>query len=371
MVESKEKFYLYDRWYKRQSETEEKIIYVSIPENISSGIRMEINKKENKITVFSLEEKKVLNRIEISDIKSSNIELHYIDEICHDIELENNTYKNLFIEFFAIVENDIARDYQVRFLSKNKKNNLDGISNLLNKKIDMGDMNIESQKADYFIEFVKNFIFFKKKLIDIIELSSVAKLNGQKDSNQVTKKKLLVPQSLEIYDRVYQLIQTNGNKIILENTEDDIRTLRIKYDPTAQLITSVCLRIDDYEKQEGVLQIIPNDLNGITARYYIVKKTNIRVGAEELKAKKIRGLVIFDSSNQKISNSIRIITESKKIELVEHPYLANNYTNGMGNLLTIGNRTYKKFFGIASYAAPIFRNIDKKVFVKKLENPDN
>ena len=71
MVENKKRFYLYDRWFECQEETEEKMIYISIPRITTSNMKLELEKKENKMTIFSYKGRKLVNRIEISNFESS------------------------------------------------------------------------------------------------------------------------------------------------------------------------------------------------------------------------------------------------------------------------------------------------------------
>lgn len=364
MVENKKRFYLYDRWFECQEETEEKMIYISIPRITTSNMKLELEKKENKMTIFSYKGRKLVNRIEISNIESSNIELHYIEEKCKNRELEESDYNDLLIELYAEIENGIIKNSQIKFIPKYKKHNLGDSSILLNEKTNLSDLNIKSKKVEDFLDFVRSFIIHRKKLVDI--LTKDPKIEREK--SQPLIREILIPQELEVYDRAYHLVKTQENQIILMSQEEEARSLEIKFDPIALSLISICFKINNYDSQKGILQIIPNDLNGVTARYCTRRETKVRVGDKKIETPKIKSVVIFDENEQKISNTVSIITNEKELKLIEHPYLKGNYTDGAGNLLTIGNSSYNTLLGIASFAPQIFKSVDKKIFVKKLEN---
>lgn len=367
MVENKKRIYFYDRWFDCKEETEEKMIYISIPRVTSSNMKIEIDKVENKITVFSYEGKKILSRIEISNVESSNVELHYIEEKCQNLEFDGTNYDNLLMELFIEIENNVIKSTQIKFTPKVKKHNLNDSLIPLNEKINMSDLNIKSKRVENFLDFAKNLIINRQRLLDIIKSKPEIKI----EENQPIVRRIIIPQKLEVYDRVYQLVKTEQNQITLMNREEEIRNLEIKFDPVTLSLTSISFKINNYDSQRSVLQIIPNDLNGVTARYCTRKKAKMRIGDKKIEASKIKAAIVFNENQQKVSNEVTIETCEREVKLLEHPYLKSNYTDGAGNLLTIGNSSYSTLLGIASFAPQIFRSIDKKIFEKKLGKSNN
>lgn len=363
MVEKKKRFYLYDRWFEFQTETEEKMVYISIP-RAYLNMKIEIDKVENKITVFSYEGKKLLNRIEICNLESPNVQLHYAEEKCQEIEFGGTKYNNLLMELFIEIENDTIKNSQIMFVPKRKKDNLDEFLIPLNEKIEMSDLDVTSKRVERFTDFARNLLINKQVVLEGIKSTSKVETR----ENRPLVRKLTIPHKLEVYDRIYKLVKTEKNQIILMNQEEEVRNLEIKFDPITLSLISICLRINNYDSQKSVLQIIPNDLNGVTVRCFTRKKSEMRIGDKKIETPKIKATITFDANQQKVSNDITIATCEKEVKLLEHPYLRGNYTDGAGNLVTLGNSSYSILLGIASFAPQIFRSIDKKIFVKKLES---
>ena len=365
MVENQKKFYLYDRWFAYQNQIGERLVYTSIPNVFSAHMRIEINKKTNAITIFYLCGKKVIEKIEISDIEKPVIELYYIQEQCNTMEIDGNEYDNLSIELFtSIINNSVSREYQIKFIKKNKKSKSLWVapSIPLNEKINISDLGFESEKVMKFINFSTALPIYIEKLRKIMSTVN----NQEKSYIPKTVTEIVLPQELDVYDRTYHLVSATENKLVLINTEDGIRNLEIKYNPFELKVSSISLRIKEQNAGKGIIRIVPNKINGITARYCNKKKGQTRIGSKNLKTAKIHSDMIFNSDNKKVETNILICSKGKQIELLEHPYIKNNYTDGAGNLEIVSNSGYNIFYGIAAYAPGIFHYIEDKIFKTKV-----
>lgn len=363
MVENRNKFYLHDRWFELENDKNGILIYVSIPKTASNMVKLELNTQTNELTLFYLKNKKVISKIIITDITQKDIELHYSDEVCELLEIGDNKYDNLAIEMFTNIKNDsISRDYQIMFTKKDISSNYDWVDPVLpiNEKINMNDIDFSSNKVSNFIDFACGFPIGIKKLREIISQQP-----KEKSETELTGiKEIVIPQEIIVYDRTYHLVKVSENKIFLTNTQDGIRNLEIKYDPTSFVLKDVSIKMKSKNKTDQIIRIKPNNLDGITVKYYTKIKEEVFVNDRKIEEAKIRSDMIFDSNNEKVQTSILISNDDDQLKLLEHPFIRNNYSDGNGNLYTVRNSGYNMFYGIASFAPGIIYGIEEKVFKK-------
>ena len=98
MIENRNQFYLYDRWFYYLKETDDKICYTSKPNNPQSGIMIEKYKNIKNIEILYLKNKKMISRLSISDITKKNIDIVYKDQEAQTISVHDNIHTNLLVE---------------------------------------------------------------------------------------------------------------------------------------------------------------------------------------------------------------------------------------------------------------------------------
>lgn len=362
MVETQKKFYLYDRWYECQGEKNGKLIYFSIPKNASKRIKIELNSKTNEMTLFYFKDKKVIRKIMVTDITQRDIKLHYSDEVCDLLEIGDNKYDNLAVEVFASIKDDsTSHDYQIMFTKKDEESKFAWVDPIfpINEKIDMNEVECSSDKVNDFIEFACHFPIDIRKLRNFI-----SQQKSEKKKVELSEiKEIVIPQEITVYDRVYHLVKVSENKIFLTNTQEGIRNLEIKYDPISLVLEGISIKMKDKNKTERVIKIKPNNLDGVTVKYYTKIKETVLINNRKIDGVKVRSNMIFDNNN-KVQVSISISNEEEEFYLLEHPLIRNNYSDGDGNLYTVRNSGYNIYYGIASFAPGIINGVKEKVFQK-------
>jgi len=301
----------------------------------------------------------------ITDITKKQVDLHYCDEVCELLEIGEQKYDNLAIEMFASIINDsVTREYQLMFTKKNVSSDYEWKNPILpiDEKISMNDIDCSSKKVTDFIDFACYFPVALKKLIPLITQN----IENKNNKKVPVIKEIMIPEEITVYDRTYHLINASENKIFMTNTEDGIRNLEIKYDPTAFVLKGVSIKIKEKNKTERVIKIKPNDLDGVTVKYYAKVKETVLVNDRKIDEAKINSDMIFDSNNEKVQASISNSNDEEHFYLLEHPLIRNNYSDGNGDLYTIRNSGYNTYYGIATMAPWIVNGVKEKVF-KKVE----
>lgn len=366
MVENKKKIYFCDRWYYLVNETEDKLTYTTNQKNKMEGNLLEINKNSKQIQIIYLQKNKAVAKLEISN-NDNNINLHYMEYECNEIEVNNEIYTNLLIELFATrKKHNYKGDFKIKFSKKKKLNKMCYRTPdfPIDNEIDLNSVKIDIKRIEEFkdlttwlpnnIDKVLNNVFSSEQDIEKEEIKEIVRLE--------------IPQELEIYDRVYNFIKQNDNKLIYENTEDDIINLEIKVDTINFVLQNVELITKAKNQTKNIknsIQIFPNLENGITAKYVTSKKTNINLSGKIIEDAKIDSEVIFDKNYEKVSSNISIKAGKTQYDLIEHPYIKKNYVDNEGNIYHIGCSEFARFQGISSFASRIYKRIEKNIFKEK------
>ncbi len=366
MAELKKRFFFCNRWFEYQRKKDNKEIYEPIPKNGPVQMRIEFNNKTYEMGIFFFEDNKK-EIIKLSDITQPEIKCHYLEEKSQIIEVENQYFDDIQIELFATINNFNADDYEIEFKKDNKKrncaNNQIEFPLPLEEKIKLHDLEFDTQRVLNFKSFVNIFSQDKKKLLESLFPSNLE----ENTEDFPDLKQLVIPNSLEVYDRVYTLIKIQENNIILRNNEEGIRNLEIKVDPDLCKLLKIHLKIIEPKKMKSAIEILKNDNNGngIIVRYHNKNKDKMKIGYRYIEVNDVSAKIIFDKNNHQIEKSVIIKYGNEKMELIQHPTLNNNYVDEKGNLYTIGNIGYSIFVGLASYAPNILYSVEKKLFKVK------
>ena len=97
-MESRNSFYLYDRWFFLVKEQPTKLIYSTIPENVLNGITLELDKEKKNITLLCFENTKMITKITTSSLEDKYMSFKYKEKEAQQIEINDNIYVNLIIE---------------------------------------------------------------------------------------------------------------------------------------------------------------------------------------------------------------------------------------------------------------------------------
>lgn len=365
MVENKKRIFLYDKWYYLINETEDKLSYSTKPKNKLDGDLLEFNKKTHEVQIIYFSNGKTLGKLEISSIDNPDMTFHYTQYECHDLIIDKELYTNLLMELFMKSEKgNIDRNPQVIFTKKKKLNKMCYREPKipLDKKIDLESANLESKMIDNLVEFIPMFPRYREKFIFEEEKETVV----NKELNHVIS--LVIPQDLEVYDRIYHLIESNESKYIYENREDGVNHLEVKIDPISLVLSNINLQIKDNKNNKtdkSVIQIIPNKENGITARYTNRKNLKINLNGTKLEKVKIHAEVIYDSNSRKIGNNIEIEAGKEAYQLNGHPIYKTEYIDSEGNVYRINNGDFARFQGLSNFACGIFKYVEKSFFREK------
>lgn len=367
MVENKKRFYLCDRWYYLINETDNKLVYTTNLKNKMDGNLLEISKENHQIQIIYLSKNKAIAKLEINNVDSQNIDFHYIEYECNQIDVNDEIYTNLLIELFASRKKfDSKGNVEILFTKKKKLNKMCYRTPdfPIDKKTDVKSIKIDLKKITEFQELTTYIPNNINKILG--KIFSDEQINENEDIKEISR--LVIPQELEIYDRVYSFVEKTDNKLLYTNDEDDIINLEIKVDTInfiLQDITLVTKAKNQNKAAKNLIKIFPNLENGITAKYYTNKKSNINMGGKIIEDAKIDSEVIFDGNEQKISHTLSIKAGKQQFELTRHPHLMNNYVDNEGNIYHIGCSDFARFQGISGFACKIYKRIENSIFKEK------
>ena len=366
-MESRNKFYLYDRWFYLVKETSGKLIYSSIPSNILNGITIELDKKTYELSVLCFKDGKMVTKVRTSSLKDSKIKYHYKEKEPQQIVVNDNVYVNIFLE--ANIDYQNVKSIQKGKLILRKKNIMKKLCYRkpdfpLDCEIGINNLDIES----YYLEYFKNICEFisinKNKFISYIE--SVPKKKEVIDIPQVNS--INIPNEIYYYDRNYTLSKQDANTACYINTDDEYCELEVKFDHIYNNITDIFLRykesknmrIPNYE-----LRIVPNSLNGITTTFKSNRLSNIKLSEKLLEDALFDSTIVFDEDNKIMSFNTKITAKKEVYNLTISPVFSTMYSDEYGNEYRLIDRYYCNLLGIAKLSPMGYSCIKKNFFLPK------
>lgn len=354
MVENKEKFFLYDRWFYLIEEREDIVLYSSKRDILQGATTLVFDKKTNEIKIkYSLDNKKV-GELVISDISSDIVNCKYTPNNLEPIHINGNEYLQLKQELFASYKKGERPDYQIQL---NKVGKVKNINFPLGTPINLNEIKAYSKPITTFIDIVNALPLYDKKIEQI--LIAPIKTSEIVDNSVEEIKELYIPQELMIYDGLYKLVEETKNKYIYQNKEEKISTIEVRINPSDVSIVDVKIKDGD------VFQILPDDKGGIIARYTGRGIKNLVINNNLLSASSINTNVIYDSKRNLVENVIEMKIDKKSYRLERHPKLCRIYIDDQGKEYTLSSSSLFNASGILSYAPNIFNGIEKKMIKKK------
>ena len=369
MKKQLKRFYMYDRWFEFEKETEDKYIYTSAKRKKGSIIHLEAFKDNKNIDILYLKDKVMIAKLSLENIDTDNIHIHYQEQEPQLITINDNIYVNLILELFTDIEK--GRLVSDKVVKVNKKKKLNKMCYLepdfpINEEIDLHEIEIESDVFDYFlnlIEYIKGYI----KSLEFLMEHEDKKINPTRFINK--KYKLNIAEELYIYDRSYTFVSKDDRTLFYENHEEGITNLEIKIDPNKYL-TSINFIMENHSgitDNKDVFQIIRNELNGVTVRYLNRKKSNLRITGDEFKdydSAKFRGISVYDSEANKVFDNIEIRAQNDEYVLSSHPVLSNVYIDEYGKTYRVNGQDFSKLDAMSDFAPGIFENVEKTLLKK-------
>lgn len=374
MLENKNKFYLYDRWFYYLKEDENKITYTSLPSNPLNGIILQYNKENKTMNILYFNNKKLLTKINISDISQPQIEATYKEQEPQMIVINNNIYVNLLIGSYTKIDDNRNRETTVNISKKRNLNKLCYCEPTfpLNEDIDIKTININSGLFNYFTELVDAIRYKSRKLIKISE--EVIDKKVEKTGLKVTE--LTIPDEIFFYDRYYQLDKTRPTQeereykpddtIYYTNTEDGLYKLQIKYDPDFKFLTGLTFKIYDSQlkRDRYILELKEKENSEIKVSFFNTKKEqfsfkNHDVKNHDVKNALYRSDTIYDDALNITSNNIKVESATESYNLTYNPYFSNTYTDSDGNEYHVRNSTFSMLSGISLFSPKSYKQLIK------------
>lgn len=359
----KKRFYLYDRWFYLLQETEDKLKYTSVIKETSNGIKIEIDKNTKMVDILYFQSNKLLAKLSVTDITDKNIHFHYEDKEPQEIMINDNIYVNLLVELFADanIKNNKSNSKEVIKITRKKKLNKMCYREPdfpLDKEIDINNIKIKSDILAYYLGVIESLNRYIPKLEVCLENTNEEKIV----SINHPIKNLVIPDSIYLYDRNYKFVNREENIIHYINKEDGITNLEIKLDPNDYYLSSVSFIMSEEKKNsKNVLEILPNDIGGITVKFNNEKKKKLRISYQDYENATFNYTMIYDKDDKKVSNLVEILSDNEKLSLTYHPIFTNVYVDCEGNEYRISNQDFARLSGIASFGPGIFKGIEKKL----------
>ena len=366
MLENKEQFYLYDRWFYLLKENDEKIEYTSGIKDSLTGIIIEYYKETKEVNILYLQDKVLISKLSITDISSNKMKIHYQDQEAQQIIINNHTYVNLLIEFFTTIENQKLGKKKVKINKKKKMNKICYFEpNFpIDKEIDLKSIDIESDVFSYFLGLITHL----KGNIDKIEkcVSLEPSIIDEKE-NIVTN--LNIPNEIEIYDRVYSFVKNRDNVLYYINEQDGIHELELGLDYCGlQNILLSTKEDESSKKSKYYIKFINNEIGGITVKFANHKKSTMIItasnGTNSYDDAKFKVVTAFDKDNKKALNNIEISVGNEEYILTHHPYISHAFIDEYGNDYRISSSDFSRLEAISDFGPNIF-NYVKTLLIKK------
>ena len=369
MVEKTNRFYLYDRWFNFIKETDDKIVYSSNKKKKGNSINVEIDKETSDMSILYLSDKKMLAKLDITDIDTDSINFHYQEQEPQLITINDNVYVNLILELTTSI--DRTKFISEKIVRVNKKKKLNKMCYLepdfpINEDINLKDVDIDSDMFSYFlnlIDYIKGYVRSLETLMEKDKkTSTIAKLKQE-------EKNLVIAEELFIYDRNYNLVARDDRTLYYENHQDGITNLEIKMDPNKYL-TSINFVIENetpFRTGKNLLQIIRNDLGGVTVRFTNRKKSSLRISGDTFKDyddAKFKYETVYDQESNVVYNNVEVVADNDEYSLTYHPSLSNIFIDENGNAYRINGQDFCLLDSISSFAPGIFENVEKTLTKK-------
>lgn len=371
MIENRNQFYLYDRWYYLTNETEDKLSYSSNPEDRRNGNILEVDKTKNKISIIYLSNNKTLGKLEMTQLESLKIKLNYSQYECKELAINDDIYNNLLFELVTIT-NPKHTEEKIEIVFKKKKK-LNKICYRepkfpMNRKINLNELETDIYETYLFKQMVDHSNIIMPKIIKLINEPIEEEKQPDikiEDSNLDRVKNLKVPEDIHVYDRKYHLVKTENDIIYYESTGCEISNLEIKVDTNNMNILGIELKMKDIEeeKHKYTIQIYKDKENNIAARYCNRKKTNVYLNHEKLEQARIHSEIAFDANNHNVVNKIKIDSQNKHYNLVAHP--SSGYIDKEGNQYKVYCNDYVEFQSMGPFIGGIYKHVENSIFKEK------
>lgn len=365
-MESRNKFYLYDRWFYIVKDTDKEIEYSSIPNNVLNGITLKLDKEKYTLTILCFKKEKMITKITTSSLKDTCIEYKYKEKEPQFITVNNNLYVNLFIE--AKVKYESVRSIGSGTMIIKRKNIMNKICYLepdfkVNEKMTIASLDIDSQYFNYFKNLCEKISISKNKFVEYIDtVSDKKEIIIDNDNYSIT-----IPDEIYYYDRNYTLIKKNVDSAVYSNQEDGYNELKINFNPLNKTLTQIQLKLKEEKSSKQAmyeLKIYPNTLNGVTSTFKSNTKKTMMLSNREIEDASFYSTLVFDDNSKLMSFNTKLTSKKTVYNLTISPVFRNVYSDEFGNEYHLIDRDYCQLLGIAKFAFWGYESTKKKFLTK-------
>ena len=367
MLENKDKFFLYDRWFYFKKEKDSKLTYTSMLNDQNNGLILIYDSLTNEIEIISLKDDEFMAKLHISDITQKDIRYHYKESTPQNIYIEDDLYVNLLLE--AFVETKQGRIDKESIIRVSKKKNLDKIvyctPNIpLDEDLYLEKYKIESNMLNYFLELIDSFSIYVSRLKEKKAKEKPTPSLLETKYEQPTISNLEKQETLYIYDRRYAFVDRKQSNLNYINKNDGEHRLRIRLDPNLYFLTGFSIESINEKNHKYILSALYGENDRVIATFGSEGRVPFRISYNE----EINTYVVFEGTYDKnaknIDTQLKLEKASTLIILKPHPFFSGVYTDQNGNEYRFCNQDFSRLTGIAD-ASPNILNYIKKELTKK------
>lgn len=367
MVENRNQFYLYDRWYYLINETENKLIYSSNIDSKTDCNKLEIDKENNKINIIYISDNKTLGKLEINYNNPTQIKFHYSQYECYEMKINEEIYENIIYELYATrSRKETPEKTEIKFTKKKKLNKLcyREPNFPMDKRIKIDEVNFKTEQVKNFQQLVDYHQGKINKIIKLIQQPKETKSSKTEDAI----KTLEIPETIMVYDRPYSFVKQDDQKLLYRNENCEITNLEIKLDTTDMRVLDIKFVSKELEHEQPpryIIEIFPNEIDGLTARYHNCKAREIYINDKKVKHVKIKSATIFNCECENIETKLKLEIRNKSYDLVSSPINSSLFQDKSTNMYKIYCNYYLYFQSMIPYIPDIYKHVKNSIFKEK------
>lgn len=377
MVNCIKKFCFCDRWYYFNKVENNILFYETKKGDYVNNSLFQFNIDDKTITLITIKNKHTIDKLEISDITMNNIVYNYTQFIPDEIEVNDNIYVNVLLNFRAEIEGFRLISEEVKFVPVKRMKKMCYCEPVfpLNTYVDARLYDINSDKYNKFQKMYWNcsssYSFIKEKLLNNNE--DDVEVIGDFDLNRNSI--LDVPKEIYIYSANYVLYSDDVDTYYyiedkMDYSKDDknntLKFLTIKVD----LYSGKTKMIEIKNGSLSLIQIYRNEKNNnnVTFRYVNKKKLDVNINGILYEKCKIHMDADYDENNKINEYSINIVSKGTSgLNLKAHPIYVNTYLDDEGNEYHLGNGNFALDQFMVYSACNIINFVDQSFFKEDLD----
>lgn len=338
------------------------------------------------INVTEINSATPIKNIKIRTNSKNNIEVSVEYKENELVEIDDNRLQNAHVNYKKVY-NEIGRliEEKLSIVSSKKQPDL-MLKRLLaekdqyinNKKI---VMTVNTEKLELFEDYSDQLIkeFLELKLSKETKIRIIKEEKEEEIIEPTINIPYVVPSSLYIYDRIYNLESVNGIHLTYINKEDGVYSLEVKLDSLNQKVKEVVFTetkpkllteknakklmsspANRYERG-SIVRLIPLE-DGNIKGLYTSRKEDIRINGQVEEKTKTNGEGICLTESKNVKTELEITLKSGKLKVYSMA-ISYNFENEE-NRYYIVSKSYSKFHSLLGMSPYILNAIEDKIWVK-------